>query len=67
MVNITLNGNKTEIPSRMTIDQLITRLGFNAKWVVAELNGKALIKTDYDKTFLSSGDRIELVRAVSGG
>jgi thiamine biosynthesis protein ThiS len=67
MISIILNGQKTEIDDKITLDQLVRNLGLNSKWVVVELNHKAVIKMDYGKTFLSHGDRIELVRAVSGG
>jgi thiamine biosynthesis protein ThiS len=67
MISVTLNGQKTEVRSGITLDQLIHDLGLDSKWVVAELNGNALVKIDYGRTFISNGDRIELVRAVSGG
>lgn len=66
-ISIILNGQKMEIEDKITLDQLVTNLGLSSKWVVIELNDKAVIKMDYDRTFLSNGDRIELVRAVSGG
>jgi len=67
MISVILNGQKTEVRSGITLNQLIHDLGLDSKWVVAELNGNALVKIDYDRTFISNGDRIELVRAVSGG
>ncbi|MBI1871019.1 MAG: sulfur carrier protein ThiS [Chlamydiae bacterium] len=66
-MEIILNGQKKILDKKMSLIELIHQLGLDEKWVVAELNGEALIKKDYVQTFLSAGDHIELVRAVSGG
>lgn len=67
MPRISVNGEKMEIKTSQTIDALIQQLGLDSKWVVAELNGKALTKKEYTEILLSDGDSLELVRAVSGG
>lgn len=67
MVEISVNGKRTEIENALSIDQLIQKFGLDSKWVVAELNGKALTKKEYGEILLSQGDSLELVRAVSGG
>jgi sulfur carrier protein len=67
MIEIILNGEKTQMKDGMTLVQIIESLGFHAKWVVAELNGQALMKSEYPNTILKTGDKLELVRAVSGG
>ncbi|MBI1870328.1 MAG: sulfur carrier protein ThiS [Chlamydiae bacterium] len=66
-MEIFLNGQKKVLERKISLVELIHQLGLDEKWVVAELNGEALIKKDYAQTFLSQGDHIELVRAVSGG
>ncbi|MBI1883105.1 MAG: sulfur carrier protein ThiS [Chlamydiae bacterium] len=66
-IEIFLNGQKKSIEKNLTLEKLIQNLGLDSKWVVAEVNGQALIKKDYLNLHLSNGDRIELVRAVSGG
>lgn len=67
MIEIVLNGEIKSVPPETTIEMLIQSLGLDPKWVVAEYNGRALVKTDYPRVFLGTRDRVELVRAVSGG
>ena len=67
MPEISVNGEKMKIKEGQTIDALIQQLGLDSKWVVAELNHKALTKKEYAQIILSDGDSLELVRAVSGG
>lgn len=67
LIEIYLNGEKFQAETTLNLEQLIRKLGLDPKWVVAELNGQALIKKDYPLTRLCEGDHLELVRAVSGG
>ena len=67
MIEILLNGKQTQLKDGLTLIQIIEDLGFHSKWVVAELNGLALMKSEYPNTILKIGDKLELVRAVSGG
>ena len=67
MIEIILNGKSKNMEEGKTLEQLILDLGFQPKWIVAELNGSALLKKDYPKIFLKQADQLELVRPVSGG
>lgn len=64
---IILNGQKKIIEEGVNLEALIHELGLRPKWVIAELNGEPLFKKDYPQTILTTGDHLELVRAVSGG
>ena len=39
MVEIVLNGKKQEVRVGETVEQLVQQLGFDARWLLAELNG----------------------------
>lgn len=67
MIEIVLNGKKFEVDDGTSVEKLIQKLGLNSKWVVVELNHLPLMRTHYPKTLLRKNDKIELVRAVSGG
>lgn len=67
MIEVTLNGEKRQFETPITIEDMIVSLGFRPQWVVVELNAQPLIKEDYSSIKISSGDHIELVRAVAGG
>lgn len=61
------NGEAVELDEGATLDDLLTRLGLGAKWVVVERNGEPVPRRNTTTTVLSEGDRLELVRAVAGG
>jgi sulfur carrier protein len=67
MVEIVVNGKKQDVRSGETVEQLIQELGFDARWLLAELNGIPLSRIQFGSIVLSPGDRLELVRPVAGG
>ena len=67
MREIVLNGTAREIPSGCTLTELLTTLGLDPRWVVAELNGEPVPRESYARARLSDGDRLELVSPVAGG
>lgn len=67
MVEIVLNGKKQDVRVGETVEQLVQKLGFDARWLLAELNGVPLSRIQFSSIVLSPGDRLELVRPVAGG
>jgi thiamine biosynthesis protein ThiS len=67
MVEIVLNGKKQDVRVGETVEQLIQQLGFDARWLLAELNGVPLERVQFSSIILSPGDHLELVRPVAGG
>jgi sulfur carrier protein len=66
-VQVVANGDAVELSEGATLDDLLTRLGLGAKWVVVERNGEPVPRRETATTVLTDGDRLELVRAVAGG
>jgi len=66
-VRVVANGDGVELPDGATLTDLLDAVGLGAKWVVAEVNGAAVNRSDMATVRLSEGDRVELVRAVAGG
>lgn len=66
-MKVVANGDEVTLPEGSGLLDLFEALGVGAKWVVAELNGEAVPRTDMAAVRLSDGDRVELVRAVAGG
>lgn len=64
---ITLNGERREFPSPLTLADLLRLLGFEGKPVVIELNHEAIFPRDYAQTSIQDADRIELVTLAAGG
>ena len=63
---VLINGEKTAADGKNLLEYLVSS-GYDTKRIAVELNGFILPKTDYDKTVLSDGDKIEIVSFVGGG
>lgn len=66
-MRVIANGDPVELAEGATVDDLLTALGLEGKWVIVERNREPVERADLAVTVLSAGDRIELVRAVAGG
>ncbi|MCA1831914.1 MAG: sulfur carrier protein ThiS [Actinomycetota bacterium] len=66
-MNITANGKPRALPTGATIGDFLRELGWQPEWVVVEYNGEPLERSLIPDVHLSEGDRLEVVRAVSGG
>lgn len=66
MIKVTVNGDSHEVPEGSILD-LIHHFDLEKKWCIAEQNGQALTRDQYEKEKINEGDVIELIRAVAGG
>jgi thiamine biosynthesis protein ThiS len=66
-MRILVNGEPTEIRSKLTVAELIADLGFTNSWLAIALRGHVLPRVQWAETHLFEHDAIEIVRAVSGG
>ena len=66
-MKVLANGKAVALPDGAGLLELFDVLGVGPKWVVAEVNGTAVPRSEMSEASLSDGDRVELVRAVAGG
>ena len=66
-MQITLNGELTEIDAGTTVAQLLERLGVKGERVAVEVNLDVVRRPDRGSRTLSEGDRVEIVSFVGGG
>ena len=69
-MKITLNGeNKTIDYSNeaISLQSLITQLGYQPQLIVVELNGAIINPTDWINAKIKDGDYLEVVTIVGGG
>lgn len=66
-ITVTLNGEEREIPSGLTIRDLLKRLDLHERLVVVERNREIVRREEYQNVTLNAGDAIELVHFVGGG
>ncbi|MDF1526867.1 MAG: sulfur carrier protein ThiS [bacterium] len=66
-MEITVNGEKQELDGKITVGQLLEKLGIDPEAVIIERNLDILSLDDHGKTVLTEGDSIEIIRMVDGG
>ena len=63
---VTINGETQDVSGKKLTEYLLLA-GYDTKRIAIELNGEILPKSEYDKTVLSNGDKVEIVSFVGGG
>ncbi len=66
-MRLKVNGEEREVADGATVKELLAGLRLPLSATVAELNGEIVVHSRYERTVLSEGDRLELVRVVAGG
>ena len=66
-MQITLNGEKRDIPDNITILGLLEFLNIQYQRVAVELNEGIVKKDTYGKTAIKDGDALEVVSFMGGG
>jgi sulfur carrier protein len=66
-VNITVNGEKREVPGALSVAALLALLGINAERVAVERNLEILPRACWKETRVEPDDRYEIVHLVGGG
>ena len=67
MVTIVLNGEKKEIESEVTLDQLLDLFSLPKQRVAVERNKEVVRKSDWPSTPIRESDVIEVIHFVGGG
>ena len=66
-MNITLNGEKREVPDGLTVRGLLAHLKIQTEKVAVERNLEIVKKAAYEMTRLTEGDSLEVVSFMAGG
>ena len=71
-MKITLNGLPYEIDDEknkmsFSVEDLLIKLKLEPSAVAVELNGMIIKRQDYGATPVSDGDKVEIIRFMSGG
>lgn len=67
IVELIINGEPRTVKDVSSITDLLVQFKLEQKILVIELNREIIERTDYEKTLLHEGDRIEIVHFVGGG
>lgn len=66
-MQITLNGDRRDVPDGMSVADLLAQLGLDERGIVVEHNREILRRPRYGEVTLREGDEVELVHFVGGG
>jgi len=66
-MNITLNGEKQDVPDGLTVRGLLEHLKIQTEKVAVERNLEIVRKAAYDATVLKEGDSLEVISFMAGG
>ena len=65
-MKLVLNGQDREVRATQ-VEELVAELGLPLAAALVEHNGTALLRSEWAKTNLQDGDRLEIIRMVAGG
>lgn len=67
-MTIRVNGEERVFEEEaLTVEDLLARLGLAGRPVIVELNGRALVRSEWPAEPVRHGDRVEIVRLAAGG
>ncbi len=66
-MEITLNGERREIPGNLNVAGLLTHLGLRPEHVAVEINRDLVTRRRHAETPIAAGDVLEIVTLVGGG
>jgi thiamine biosynthesis protein ThiS len=66
-MQITVNGEATEIPAGLDMAGLIEHLGLAGRRIAVEVNRELVPRSTFAGHRLCDGDRVEIIHAVGGG
>jgi len=67
-MKIVLNNREEEFDRDvMTVSDMITIKNFSFKLKIIKINGRLIPRDQYDSTFISEGDNVQMFYLMSGG
>lgn len=66
-LQITLNGDPTEVAGPLTVSELLVALEIDARRVAVEHNLVVVKRAAFADTIVRDGDQVEIVNFVGGG
>lgn len=66
-VNVTLNGEAKSFDDPTTLMDLVEAHGLKVNSILIELNGEAVLRSEWPTRKVQDGDQMEFLRVVAGG
>ena len=66
-ITVSLNGENRQFKDSLSLKDLLSELGLDARKVAVERNRVIAPRSQYDQILIESGDQLEIVQFVGGG
>jgi len=66
-IKIYVNGDLRQFPLEINIISILESLNISSKHIAIEINESLVFRSDWEKTNLKDGDKVEIVKAIGGG
>ena len=66
-MRLIVNGTEKSIEGSANLNQLLQELEINGSHIAVALNLQVIPRSNYEKTLIKDGDKVEIVHAVGGG
>ncbi|MDK3161957.1 sulfur carrier protein ThiS [Kamptonema cortianum] len=66
-VALRANGEEITVSADATIESFLRGRGIEPRCVAVEINGEAVLRSEWPARKLREGDRVEVIRVVAGG
>jgi sulfur carrier protein len=68
-VNVVVNGNPLDVPEGAVLSDVLRQLGLadDRRGIALALEGDVVLRTDWPRTAVAEGQRVELLEARAGG
>lgn len=67
MINITINSKEERLEKEMDVMTFLSKKGIKKDSVVVLINEDVIKKDDFERVMIKDGNKIEILRFVSGG
>ena len=67
MIEVIVNGIRTEVSAEMNVNEIIKELNYTQKGFALALNGTIVAIATYESTTIRDNDSIEILAPVQGG
>jgi len=66
-IKIYVNGDLKKFPLKINIISILESLNISSKHIAIEINESLVFRSDWEKTNLKDGDKVEIVKAIGCG
>lgn len=67
MLQVTVNGEKKELPAKLSLAQALPHLGFEGNYFAVALDGAFIPRSEYAMRELQGGEALEILAPRQGG